>query len=289
MIPLGNVLTGIGCFGALVMLPHMILPEKMCKMFLKEKFTDDEDKGKQLVFIHFGLFSNLFWLAALIAVAGQTCPSLLLGYAFSLIIFTRLIQVGVGFWGAEKDKLGLNKQPVMLQVILGTIIMLSTLVCTILASRDDEYLAATKLMEDSAFEKMADGAPLIYFLIGIFLFFALMSAPGMCMPDKMVDGYIPSFLATADNYAAAQIKFYMSFQSREQFFFWLLLPAVIYMSPDITYVCILIICMAVYFMGFCLYAILNNDLYRFALPGILFWLICMATIMGATSVGLFLI
>lgn len=288
-IPLGNILTGIGCLGALVMLPHMLFPEKMCKMFLKEKFTDNEDKAKQIIFTHFGMFSNLFWLAVLVAVSGQTCPCLPVGYAFCLIIFTRLIQVGRGFWGPEKDRLGLNKAPVMMQVIVGTIILIAALVSTILASKDEEYLAATKAMEDSAMEKMEDGAPLVYFLIGISLFFAVMSAPGICMAEKMVDGYMPSFFATADNYVAAQMKFYMSFQSREQFFFWLLLAAVVYMSPDITYVCLMIICMAVYFMGFCLYAILNNTTYRFALPGILFWLICMAAILGATSVGLFLI
>jgi len=287
--PLGNILTTIGCIGSLAMLPHMVMPDKMCKMFLAEKFTDDVNVGKQLVFIHFGLFSNLFWLAVTVAVAGQTCACLPVGYAFCFIIFTRLIQVAVGFWGAEKDKIGLAKKPVMLQVVLGTVIWLVALVSTILASQDAEYLAEAKIMEDSAFEKMEDGAPLVYFLIGIFLFFALMSAPGMCMPDKMIDGYIPTFLRTADNYAAAQAKFYMSFQSREQFFFWLLLAALVYMSPDITAICITIICLAVYFMGFCLYAILNNDVYQFALPGMLFWLICMATIMGATSVGLFLI
>lgn len=176
-----------------------------------------------------------------------------------------------------------------MQVIIGTILVIVALVATIMASKDAEYLALAGQMEETAFEKMETAAPLVYFLISVSLFFALMSAPGVCMAEKMIDGYMPSALTLADKYAAAQMKFYMSFQSREQACFWLLLAALLLMSPDITPICIMICCMAVYFMGFCLHAITNNATYGFALPGILFWLICMSAVLGATSVGLFLI
>merc|ERR1711939_683002 len=143
-------------------------------------------------------------------------------------------------------------------------------------------------MESTAFDKMETIGPLVYFLIGVSLFFALMSAPGMCMAEKMIDGYIPSALRLADKYAGAQMKFYMAFQSREQFFFWLLLAALALMSPDVTYLCITIICMTLYFIGFCVHCITNNKDYGFALPGMLFWLISMSFICGGTTLGILL-
>lgn len=285
-IPLGNILTGVGSLGALVMLPHLLFPAKMCKMFLEEKFTDNPTSASQLILLHFGLFSNLFWLAVTIAVAGQTCPCLPVGYAFCAIIILRLVHVFMGF---KNEKLGLARKPVMIQVIVGLILAGTVLTATIMASSDEAYLAATKAMEATAFDKMDDAAPLVYFIIGISLFFALMSAPGMCMPDKMIDGYIPNALTLADNYAGTQMKFYMAFQSREQLFFWLLLAALMYMSPDITYLGYTICAMCVHFIGFCTHAILNNATYGFAPAGILFWFLCMSVILGATSMGLLLI
>ena len=288
MVPLGNILTGVGCLGAIVMLPHMIKPATMCKLFLEEKWTDDKSVQDQLIFFHFGLFSGLWFLAVLVAIAGQTCPCLPVAFGFIFIITTRLIQVGLGGYGPDKDLIGLSKKPVMLQAIVGTILILVVLVATIMAMGDAEYLAATAEMEAIAFDKMETAAPLVYFLISVFSFFALMQAPGICMADKMIDGYMPSALAIADKYAGAQMKFYMSFQSRENSLVFLLLAAVILMSPDITYVCIYVCCMAVFFCGFCIHAIVYQREYGFALPGMMVWMIFMCIIFGATFMGLLL-
>ena len=285
VVPLGNILTGVGCFGALVMLPHLAKPEKMCKMFLTI-YPDGRDQQEQLHFMHFSLFSNLFWLAVTVAVAGQTCPCPPVAIGFMLIIFTRIIQVFIGF---RSDLLGLAKGPVMMQVAAGTIIIVVTLVATVLAMQDEEYLAAKAAMEAIAFDKMETAAPLVYFIVGVSLFFALMSAPGICMAEKMIDGYIPSALRLADKYAGAQMQFYMAMQSREQFFFWLLLAALFVMSPDIAPIGVTVCCMSAYFIGFCIYAISNQVKLGLALPGMLFWLIMMSFIFGATALGLTLI
>lgn len=50
----------------------------------------------------------------------------------------------------------------------------------------------------------------------------------------MLDAYIPSALTTADRYAGAQMKFYLSFTSREQTFFWVFLVMFLTMTPDMT-------------------------------------------------------
>merc|ERR1719408_686499 len=136
----------------------------------------------------------------------------------------------MGFKGAESELLGLAKKPVMLQCIIGTVLI-------VVAAQDDEYLAAAKEMEATAFDKMETVGPLVYFIVSVSLFFGLMSAPGMCMAEKMIDSYIPSALRLADKYAAAQMKFYMAFQSREQFFWFLLIAALTVMSPDISALC----------------------------------------------------
>ena len=49
MVPLGNVLTVIGCLGALVMVPHFVMPKKMVQLFI-EKFPIDKEgtAAKQL-------------------------------------------------------------------------------------------------------------------------------------------------------------------------------------------------------------------------------------------------
>ena len=77
MVPLGNVLTVIGCLGALVMVPHFVMPKKMVQLFI-EKFPIDKEgtAAKQLELSHMGLFSQLFFLAVLLAIVGQTCPCL---------------------------------------------------------------------------------------------------------------------------------------------------------------------------------------------------------------------
>ena len=208
-----------------------------------------------------------------------------MGIAFCVIVTARIAHVVVAF---KNELIGLASKPVQLQLAVGVILLLVTLVATIMAARDDEYLEETAAMEEIALDKMEDGAPLVYFLIGLFLFFALMSAPGMCMPDKMIEGYMPHKLPK-DRYGKAQMSFYMIFQSREQFFTWFLFAALLYMSPNIVPMCILIICMALFFLVFCIHSIVNADFYGFALPGMLFWLICMSAIIGATGLGLFLI
>merc|ERR1711998_511558 len=182
----------------------------------------------------------------------------------------------------------MSKKPVMLQVIIGTVLIIVATVYIVLASRDEDYLAFASEMEAIAFDKMESSGPLVYFIISVSLFFALMSAPGICMPETVCDGYLPSALRLADKYAAAQMKFYMVFQSREQFFWWLLLAALALMSPDITVLCIVMMCSALFFMGFCCHCIVNKDVYGFALPGMLFWLISMALILGCVGMGLLL-
>merc|ERR1719198_147478 len=114
----------------------------------------------------------------------------------------------MGFKGAQSELLGLAKKPVMLQCIIGTVLILVATTYIVLAAQDDEYLAAAKQMEATAFDKMETVGPLVYFIVSVSLFFGLMSAPGMCMAEKMIDGYIPSALRLADKYAAAQMKFY---------------------------------------------------------------------------------
>jgi len=288
MVPLGNVLTIVGCLGGLAMLPHMIKPNMMCKMFLAEKFTTDPTAEKQLTLLHFGCFSNLFFLAVTVAVMGQTCPCLPAAGAFVFIIITRLVHVLLAFKGPDAELIGMSKKPVMLQVIIGTVLIIVATVYIVLASRDEDYLAFASEMEATAFDKMESQGPLVYFIISVSLFFALMSAPGICMADKMMEGYIPSALRVADKYAQAQMKFYMSFQSREQFFWWLLLAALALMSPDITGLCVVMMCSAVFFMGFCCHCIANKDVYGFAVAGMLFWLISMAIIFGGVGMGVLL-
>ena len=178
MVPLGNILTVIGCLGALAMMPHVIKPAKMCQMFLAEKWTDVKSVQDQLIFFHWSLFSNLMFLAILIAVAGQSCYCIPVGFFFCFIIATRLIQVAYGAFGPEKDTIALAKKPVMIQCIIGTVLILVVLVATIMATQDEEYLAAAAVMEATAFDKMDTIAPLVYFLVGVSGFFAIMSAPG---------------------------------------------------------------------------------------------------------------
>ena len=104
----------------------------------------------------------------------------------------------------------------------------------------------------------------------------------------MIDGYIPSALRLADRYAQAQMKFYMAFQSREQFFFWLLIAALAFMSPDITALCVVLCCYSLFFVGFCCHCITSNATYGFAMPGMLFWLISMSLIFGCSLMGILL-
>ena len=115
MIPLPTVLSTIGCLGALAMLPHVILPVKMCKLFLEEKFPESETTQSQLTLFHFALFTQLFFLAISIVIAGQTCPCLPVAFFFVFIIATRLVHVFMGF---KNELIGLAKKPVMLQVCI---------------------------------------------------------------------------------------------------------------------------------------------------------------------------
>merc|ERR1719473_1143532 len=99
MVPLGGILTGVGCFGMLAMLPHLIMPKKMCQMFLADKWTDSETSQKQLILLHFGCFANLFFLALTVAVMGQTCPCIPAAFFFAFIIATRIVHVALGLKG----------------------------------------------------------------------------------------------------------------------------------------------------------------------------------------------
>ena len=114
MVPLGNVLTVIGCLGALVMVPHFVMPKKMVQLFI-EKFPIDKEgtAAKQLELFHMGLFSQLFFLAVLLAIVGQTCPCLPAAGLFCVIIIGRIAQAG---WALTQDDIGLARKPVMMQV-----------------------------------------------------------------------------------------------------------------------------------------------------------------------------
>ena len=175
------------------------------------------------------------------------------------------------------------------QVIVGCVLILVVLVYTILAMNDPEYLAYAKEMEETAFLKFDDGAgPLVYFLIAMHLFFGLMSSPGICIAQKMIEGYMPHKMPQ-DKYAAAQMQFYMAFQSREQLFFNILIAALFFMSPNIVPLSIFVIAVGVFFMSFCTYNLVNAEKYGFALPGMLFFLISWAIINGATFMGLLML
>ena len=179
MVPLGNVLTVIGCLGALVMVPHFVMPKKMVQLFI-EKFPIDKEgtAAKQLELFHMGLFSQLFFLAVLLAIVGQTCPCLPAAGLFCLIIIGRIAQAG---WALTQDDIGLARKPVMMQVIIGTLLLVVVIVTTIMAAGDDEFLAAQSAMEATSGEKFdktsySYASPIVFLLVGAHLFFALMSA-----------------------------------------------------------------------------------------------------------------
>ena len=179
MVPLGNVLTVIGCLGALVMVPHFVMPKKMVQLFI-EKFPIDKEgtAAKQLELFHMGLFSQLFFLAVLLAIVGQTCPCLPAAGLFCLIIIGRIAQAG---WALTQDDIGLARKPVMMQVIIGTLLLVVVIVTTIMAAGDDEFLAAQSAMEATSGEKFdktsySYASPIVFLLVGAHLFFAMMSA-----------------------------------------------------------------------------------------------------------------
>ena len=58
------------------------------------------------------------------------------------------------------------------------------------------------------------------------------------------------------------------------------------MSPDITYIGITVCVMALYFVGFFVYCVVNAAAYGFSWPPILLQLIAMAIIFGGTMMGL---
>ena len=178
MVPLGNVLTVIGCLGALVMVPHFVMPKKMVQLFI-EKFPIDKEgtAAKQLELFHMGLFSQLFFLAVLLAIVGQTCPCLPAAGLFCLIIIGRIAQAG---WALTQDDIGLARKPVMMQVIIGTLLLVVVIVTTIMAAGDDEFLAAQSAMEATSGEKFdktsySYASPIVFLLVGAHLFFAMMS------------------------------------------------------------------------------------------------------------------
>ena len=179
MVPLGNVLTVIGCLGALVMVPHFVMPKKMVQLFI-EKFPIDKEgtAAKQLELFHMGLFSQLFFLAVLLAIVGQTCPCLPAAGLFCVIIIGRIAQAG---WALTQDDIGLARKPVMMQVIIGTLLLVVVIVTTIMAAGDDEFLAAQSAMEATSGEKFdkasySYASPIVFLLVGAHLFFAMMSA-----------------------------------------------------------------------------------------------------------------
>jgi hypothetical protein len=284
MVPLGNVLTVIGCLGALVMVPHFVMPKKMVQLFI-EKFPIDKEgtAAKQLELFHMGLFSQLFFLAVLLAIVGQTCPCLPAAGLFCLIIIGRIAQAG---WALTQDDIGLARKPVMMQVIIGTLLLVVVIVTTIMAAGDDEFLAAQSAMEATSGEKFdktsySYASPIVFLLVGAHLFFALMSAPGICVAEKMIDGYLPH-KKPKDRYALAQMKFYMAFQSREQLGYNLFFSAAILMAPNPMPYAVYVIAVGVYFVAFCINNIIKADVYGFALPGMLFFLITWSFLTGAT-------
>jgi hypothetical protein len=284
MVPLGNVLTVIGCLGALVMVPHFVMPKKMVQLFI-EKFPIDKEgtAAKQLELFHMGLFSQLFFLAVLLAIVGQTCPCLPAAGLFCLIIIGRIAQAG---WALTQDDIGLARKPVMMQVIIGTLLLVVVIVTTIMAAGDDEFLAAQSAMEATSGEKFdktsySYASPIVFLLVGAHLFFAMMSAPGICVAEKMIDGYMPH-KKPKDRYALAQMKFYMAFQSREQLGYNLFFSAAILMAPNPMPYAVYVIAVGVYFVAFCINNIIKADVYGFALPGMLFFLITWSFLTGAT-------
>ena len=322
MVPLGNVLTVIGCLGALVMVPHFVMPKKMVQLFI-EKFPIDKEgtAAKQLELFHMGLFSQLFFLAVLLAIVGQTCPCLPAAGLFCVIIIGRIAQAG---WALTQDDIGLARKPVMMQVIIGTLLLVVVIVTTIMAAGDDEFLAAQSAMEATSGEKFdktsySYASPIVFLLVGAHLFFALMSAaqlfgaqfgaipaqllrnscaprrnslsalahalhrsaPGICVAEKMIDGYLPH-KKPKDRYALAQMKFYMAFQSREQLGYNLFFSAAILMAPNPMPYAVYVIAVGVYFVAFCINNIIKADVYGFALPGMLFFLITWSFLTGAT-------
>jgi hypothetical protein len=284
MVPLGNVLTVIGCLGALVMVPHFVMPKKMVQLFI-EKFPIDKEgtAAKQLELFHMGLFSQLFFLAVLLAIVGQTCPCLPAAGLFCLIIIGRIAQAG---WALTQDDIGLARKPVMMQVIIGTLLLVVVIVTTIMAAGDDEFLAAQSAMEATSGEKFdktsySYASPIVFLLVGAHLFFAMMSAPGICVAEKMIDGYLPH-KKPKDRYALAQMKFYMAFQSREQLGYNLFFSAAILMAPNPMPYAVYVIAVGVYFVAFCINNIIKADVSGFALPGMLFFLITWSFLTGAT-------
>ena len=319
MVPLGNVLTVIGCLGALVMVPHFVMPKKMVQLFI-EKFPIDKEgtAAKQLELFHMGLFSQLFFLAVLLAIVGQTCPCLPAAGLFCVIIIGRIAQAG---WALTQDDIGLARKPVMMQVIIGTLLLVVVIVTTIMAAGDDEFLAAQSAMEATSGEKFdktsySYASPIVFLLVGAHLFFAMMSAaqsaaqpqlgaipaqlgatrrnslsarahalhrsaPGICVAEKMIDGYLPH-KKPKDRYALAQMKFYMAFQSREQLGYNLFFSAAILMAPNPMPYAVYVIAVGVYFVAFCINNIIKADVYGFALPGMLFFLITWSFLTGAT-------
>merc|ERR1712159_138563 len=121
----------------------------------------------------------------------------------------------------------------------------------------------------------------IVLLLGAHLFFAMMSAPGICVAEKMIDGYLPH-KKPKDRYALAQMKFYMAFQSREQLGYNLFFSAAILMAPNPMPYAVYVIAVGVYFVAFCINNIIKADVYGFALPGMLFFLITWSFLTGAT-------
>ena len=206
MVPLGNVLTVIGCLGALVMVPHFVMPKKMVQLFI-EKFPIDKEgtAAKQLELFHMGLFSQLFFLAVLLAIVGQTCPCLPAAGLFCVIIIGRIAQAG---WALTQDDIGLARKPVMMQVIIGTLLLVVVIVTTIMAAGDDEFLAAQSAMEATSGEKFdktsySYASPIVFLLVGAHLFFAMMSAAQSAAQPQL--GAIPAQLgATRRNSLSAR-------------------------------------------------------------------------------------
>ena len=97
----------------------------------------------------------------------------------------------------------------------------------------------------------------------------------------MIDGY-PPHKKPKDRYALAQMKFYMAFQSREQLGYNLFFSAAILMAPNPMPYAVYVIAVGVYFVAFCINNIIKADVYGFALPGMLFFLITWSFLTGAT-------
>ena len=97
----------------------------------------------------------------------------------------------------------------------------------------------------------------------------------------MIDGYLPH-KKPKDRYALAQMKFYMAFQSREQLGYNLFFSAAILMAPNPMPYAVYVIAVGVYFVAFCINNIIKADVYGFALPGMLFFLVAWAFAAGMT-------